>query len=166
MKTGKMKKCVKKIVPLAFLMSFLCAGWGMAQQAVPRRLTAGFDTIQQDGLRADLTFLASDALQGRMSLQNGDGVAIAWIASEFAKAGLKPGNDGSYLQAVPLVEYRGDRAQSYVALKRAGVEKQWKFPDASGAYRADVDVTGEVVFAGFGITAPELGYDDYKGIDV
>ena len=138
----------------------------MAQQAVPRRLTAGFDTITEDGLRADLTFLASDALQGRMSLQNGDGVAIAWIASEFAKAGLKPGNDGSYLQAVPLVEYRGDRAQSYVALKRAGVEKQWKFPDASGAYRADVDVTGEVVFAGFGITAPELGYDDYKGIDV
>ena len=67
-----------------------------------------------------------------MSLQNGDDVAIAWIASEFAKAGLQPGNNGSYLQAVPLVEYRGDRAQSYVALQRAGVEKQWKFPDASG----------------------------------
>ena len=166
MKTEKAKKCVKKIASLAFLMSFLCAGWVMAQQAVPRRLTAGFDTIKEDGLRADLTFLASDALQGRMSLQNGDGVAMAWIASEFAKAGLKPGKDGSYLQAVPLVEYRGDRAQSYVALKRAGVEKQWKFPDASGAYRADVDVTGDVVFAGFGITAPELGYDDYKGIDV
>jgi Peptidase family M28/PA domain len=159
---------VRTIVRFAFVAgaSFVCVGWGMAQEAVRRQWMAGFDTIKEDSLRANLTFLASDALQGRMSLQNGDDVAIAWITSEFAKAGLKPGNDGSYLQAVPLVEYRGDRAQSYVALKRAGVEKQWKFPDASGAYRADVDVTGDVVFAGYGITAPELGYDDYKGIDV
>src|ERR1700730_1070624 len=169
MKTEKTQiERVRRIVQFAFMAgaSFVCAGWGMAQEAVRRQLMAGFDTIKEDGLRADLTFFASDALQGRMSLQNGDGVAIAWIASEFAKAGLKPGNEGSYLQAVPLVEYRGDRAESYVALKRAGIEKQWKFPDASGAYRADVDVTGDVVFAGFGITAPELGYDDYKGTDV
>ena len=102
-----------------------------------------------------------------MSLQPGDEVAIQWIASEFAKAGLKPANGESYLQAVPLIEYRGDRARSYVALKRgAAAEKQWKFPDAYGAFRADVDVTAPLVFAGYGITAPELHYDDYRGIDV
>ncbi|HEY2819504.1 MAG TPA: M28 family peptidase [Candidatus Acidoferrum sp.] len=142
-------------------------GTAFAQEKVAPQLATGFDSIKEDSLRADLTFLASDALQGRMSLQPGDEVAIQWIASEFAKAGLKPANGNSYLQAVPLVEYRGDRTRSYVALKRgSATEKQWKFPDAYGAYRADVDVTAAVVFAGYGITAPELHYDDYRGIDV
>jgi hypothetical protein len=129
------------------------------------RLAPGFDTIRESTLRADLTFLASDALQGRMSLQPGDDVAIQWIASEFAKAGLQPAADGSFLQPVELVEYRGDRAQSFVGLKRSGGEKQWRYPDMLGAYRADVEVTADVVFAGYGVTAPELNYDDYQGID-
>src|SRR5215510_3064645 len=136
-----------------------------AQQSVPASVATGFSDIREETLRADLTFLASDALEGRMSLQIGDEVAIQWIASEFAKAGLKPAANGSFLQPVELIEYRGDRSQSFVALKRGGSEKQWKFPDALGSYRADVDVTADVIFAGFGITAPELHYDDYQGID-
>jgi hypothetical protein len=148
---------------VVFLLS---PAFAQGQQSIPPNLATGFDVLREDTLRADLTFLASDALQGRMSLQPGDEVAIQWIASEFTKAGLQPAADGSYLQPVDLVEYRGDRAQSYVALKRGGGEKQWKFPDALGAYRSDIDVTSDVVFAGFGITAPELNYDDYQGIDV
>jgi hypothetical protein len=135
------------------------------RQAVPPQLAAGFETIQESTLRADLTFLASDALQGRLSMTAGDAVGIEWIASEFAKAGLKPAAAGSYLQPVNLVEYRADRSRSYVALRRAGADKQWKFPDAYGAFVSDVDVTADVVFAGFGITAPELKYDDYAGVD-
>jgi hypothetical protein len=133
---------------------------------IPARLEIGYRTIQETNLRANLAFLASDALEGRLSLQPGDDVAAQWVASEFAKAGLKPAADGSFLQPVPLIEYRNDRSQSYVALKRAGAEKQWKFPEAYGAFKEDVDIKGEVVFAGFGITAPELAYDDYKNIDV
>jgi len=149
------------------LMAVAVAASSQQQQSVPSQLSIGFDTIKEGTLRADLTFLASDALQGRMSLQTGDEVAIQWIASEFAKAGLQPANGDSYLQAVPLVEYRGDRARTYIGLKRgAGPEKQWKFPDATGTYRADIDTTAPVVFAGYGITAPELHYDDYRGIDV
>ena len=160
MKTNKMS-----FVVLASVSSLCLAVTAQTQQPVPMSLATGFNTIREDRLRADLTFLASDALQGRMSLQTGDDVAIQWIASEFAKAGLKPAANGSFLQPVELIEYRGDRAQSYVVLKRGGGEKQWKFPEALGAYRSDVDVTGDVVFAGFGITAPELHYDDYQGID-
>lgn len=135
------------------------------QQPVPAAVATGFNAIREDTLRADLTFVASDALEGRMSLENGDEVAIQWIASEFAKAGLEPAAKGSFFQPVELVEYRGDREHSYVALNRGGSETQWKFPEALGSYRADVDVTAEVIFAGFGITAPELHYDDYQGID-
>lgn len=139
--------------------------FAQAPTAVPARLSPGIATIHEDTLRADLMFLASDALQGRMSLQPGDDVAIQWIASEFAKAGLSPGAEGSFLQPVDLIEYRSDRTQSFVGLRRSGSEKQWRYPDILGAYRADVDISGDVVFAGYGITAPELNYDDYPGID-
>src|SRR5262249_25609521 len=61
--------------------------------------------------------------------------------------------------------YRPDRTQNFVSLTRGGKESQWKFPEILGGYRQDIDLTAEVIFAGFGITAPELGYDDYAGID-
>jgi hypothetical protein len=160
-----MKTTRTSIVILAGFASLSLPALVQAQQPVPAGVATGFNTIREETLRADLTFLASDALQGRMSLQPGDEVAIQWIVSEFAKGGLQPAANGSYLQPVELIEYMGDRAQSYVALKRGGSEKQWRFPEALGGYRSDVDVTADVVFAGFGITAPELHYDDYQGID-
>jgi len=154
---------IKIMLIVALLLS--APLFAQAPTAVPARLSPGIATIREDMLRADLTFLASDALQGRMSLQPGDDVAIQWIASEFAKAGLWPGAEGSFLQPVDLIEYRTDRTQSFVGLRRSGSEKQWKYPDILGAYRADVDISGDLVFAGYGITAPELNYDDYQGID-
>ena len=160
-----MERTKMLLVALALLTFHGLTGFAQTPQPVPASVATGFNAIREDTLRADLTFLASDALEGRMSLQNGDTVAIRWIASEFAKAGLEPAARGSFFQPVDLVEYRGDREQSYVALQRGGSEKQWKFPDALGSYHSDVDVTAEVIFAGFGITAPELAYDDYEGID-
>src|SRR6516162_5434491 len=159
----KLSKTVTLV--LALLTSVSSTSFAQSQQPVPASVATGFNSIREETLRADLTFLASDALEGRMSLQNGDGVAIQWIASEFAKAGLQPAAKGSFFEPVELIEYRGDREHSYVALKRGGSEKRWKFPDALGSYHSDVDVTAEVIFAGFGITAPELDYDDYQGID-
>ncbi|QNI31466.1 M20/M25/M40 family metallo-hydrolase [Alloacidobacterium dinghuense] len=138
---------------------------------VPTDVRTGFEQIRETDLRADLAFIASDALQGRMSLQPGDDAAAEWIASEFAKAGLQPqvtdsSGRKSYLQPVPLIEYRPDRKASFVALRRSESEKKWQFPDVLGGYHDNVDISAPVVFAGYGITAPELHYDDYKGIDV
>ena len=81
----------------------------VASAAVPAPEQPGLAQIRQGDLRADITFLASDALQGRLSLQPGDEASVQWIASEFAKAGLKPAatdaqGQPSFLQAVPLVE--------------------------------------------------------------
>lgn len=152
---------VLRLVPILLFLAIPSPG----QDGVPRPVAPGYNTIQENVLRADLTFIASDALQGRLSLQNGDAVAIQWIASEFAKARLKPAFNGSYLQPVPLIEYRGNRAESFVGLTRSGNDKRWQFPQAYGGFSRDVDVTADAVFAGFGITAPELGYDDYQGID-
>ena len=139
--------------------------------ATPSVEQPGLAQIREADLRADIGFLASDALDGRLSLQPGDDVAVQWIASEFAKAGLKPAatdaqGKPSYLQAVPLVEYRPDVQATRLALKRAGKSVEWKSPEVSGSFPEDRDVEAPVVFAGYGITAPELGYDDYAGLDV
>jgi hypothetical protein len=101
-----------------------------------------------------------------MSLERGSEVAIQWIAAEFSKAGLKPLVGDSYLQPVPLVEYRADRQLSALILKINGKTAALQAPEATGNYPNDGTYSGKVAFAGFGITAPELNYDDYSGIDV
>ena len=132
--------------------------------AAEPRLAPGLDAIRATDLRADLTFLASDALQGRRSLDRGSEVAIQFIVAEFAKAGLKPvGNN--FLQTVPLIEYRGDRDQTRILLQRGGKTITYTAADFSGGFPQDVTVRAPVVFAGYGITAPEFGYDDYAGLD-
>jgi hypothetical protein len=143
---------------------------GPGKADIPARERKGFAALNEPALRSDLAYIASDKLAGRMSLEAGDDAAIAWIAGEFAKAGLKPAaSDASgkpnFLQSFELVEYRPDRAASSITLTRAGQPTEFKAPQAFGVYKHSVDVTAPVIFAGYGITAPELGYDDYKGID-
>jgi Peptidase family M28/PA domain len=141
-----------------------------AQNGVPAKVLPGFRAIQQSDLRRDLTYLSSDELGGRMSLQPGDELATSWIAGQFAKAGLLPpvvdehGKPG-YLQPITLIEYRPDRDASSITLTRAGKTTVWHAPEIVGTYKHAVDIAAGVVFAGFGITAPELGYDDYATVD-
>jgi hypothetical protein len=63
------------------------------------------------------------------------------------------------------VEYKPDRAALRVTLTRGGAATVFQAPQVVGAYKNDIDLSAPVVFAGYGITAPELGYDDYKKID-
>ncbi|SRR5579875_337479 len=148
------------------LFAALLAASAIAPAQTPRpQLETGLNTIQAANLRADLTFLASDALEGRLSLERGSEVAIQWIADEFAKSGLKPAAGDSFLQPVPLVEYKMDRGASLLKIRARGNEQTFHAPDATGNYPNDGVYKGQVVFAGFGITAPELHYDDYAGLD-
>ena len=160
-----MRRCL--LLPIATGMLLTSA---LSQSTVPSPETHGFASIQQAELRRDLTYVSSDALAGRMSLQPGDGSAIAWVADQFSRAGLQPiatdqAGKPSFLQTFTLDEYRPDRAGSTISLVRGGKTTTWRAPDAFGAYKHAVDLTAPVVFAGFGITAPELGYDDYASID-
>src|SRR5271168_4147451 len=69
----------------------VCGTLAWAQLSdIPPSLKTGLATIQAETLRRDLTYVASDALEGRMSLAAGDEKAIAWVSSEFGKAGLRP----------------------------------------------------------------------------
>ena len=120
---------------VALLLSLVGSGPGIAAGpvlvAVPAAQKPGFDTIRERDLRADLGFVASDALQGRMSLQPGDTASIKWVAAEFAKIGLTPAasdekGNPSYLQPVPLIEYRPDTANNTVMLKTSQSEQIWR----------------------------------------
>src|SRR5580765_3986920 len=112
---------------LAVLLFVSIAG---AQQS-KSRIAEGFDSIQAARLKADLTFLSSDALEGRRSLERGSEVAIQWIASQFAKAGLKPLVGHSYLQPVPIIEFTADREHSTLVLHRGGQSQTFRAPDAT-----------------------------------
>jgi hypothetical protein len=143
---------------LLFAASLVCA-------QPPARVAPGYDSIQPARLRADLTFLSSEALEGRLSLARGSEVAIQWIAGEFAKAGLQPAAGDSFLQAVPLIEYTADRQLTTLAIAREGQPTEtFRAPDATSNSANEVALSGQVVFAGYGITAPELNYGDYAGI--
>ena len=144
---------------------------GATPGGIPKSERAGLATITEAELRKDLGYIASDKLQGRLSLQPGDEAAIAWVVEQFRAAGLQPAAVDSagkptFLQTFHLVEYQLDRTASAITLLRAGKKRVFHAPEAVGAYKTPVDITAPVVFAGFGITAPELGYDDYAHIDV
>ncbi|MCX6634179.1 MAG: M20/M25/M40 family metallo-hydrolase [Acidobacteria bacterium] len=129
-------------------------------------LAAQADRISIDRVRADVFFLASPALEGRQSGARGSEVAIEWVAAEFAKAGLKPVAGTSFKQPVPLIEYRADLQSSGLTIRQGEKEQVFRAPGIFAMFPRDFQTRAAVVFAGFGITAPELGYDDYAGIDV
>ena len=142
---------------------------GITAQGVAAAPAAAF-APSPDKIRAHMAFLADDALEGREAGTRGYDVAARYVASEFAQLGLKPaGGNGSYLQPVPLMGYRavGD---GEITLKGAGapvklVSAEDFYPGAT-PLQPDVRLSAPLVFAGYGLVAPERGRDDYAGLDV
>ena len=140
-----------------------------AALASPPSIDPGVEHLSAERMRADVAFLASRELAGRASGSPGAEQAAEFVASEMRKAGLQPAAGGSYLQPVPLVEFDADLNESVFGWKlgnQPGVETTFR-PAANFLCRfpEPVAITAGVVFAGYGITAPELGYDDYAGVD-
>jgi Zn-dependent M28 family amino/carboxypeptidase len=126
--------------------------------------------IRPEAIRADMRFLADDLLEGRGTGTRGHEIAAHFIAAQFETDGLDPAGDaGTYLQYVPLRSYRADQQQTTVALTHAGKEERLIFGEdflASGdAARNETSVDAGIVYVGYGVTAPEQDYDDYKGVD-
>ena len=124
--------------------------------------------VNRERMRADLEFLCSPPIEGRASLSRGAAAAAWFLAAEMRKIGLQPTVDNGFLQRFDLVPLRLDRERSSIQVLAAG-EGEQTFPPAAVAFAEPaqpIDLTLDVVFAGYGITAPEFGYDDYAGLDV
>ena len=118
-----------------------------------------------DRMRADLTYLSSDELEGRGINTAGINKAADRIREEFKKAGLKSGvPDGSYFQPFKYgqtYKVNAEKTHFEVAGKKLTAGKDYS-PMTSGG---SSPFKGGVVFAGYGITTDGGKYDDYKGID-
>ena len=127
--------------------------------------------INPERIRAHVKFLSSDLLEGRGTGQRGGDIAAEYLATQFALNGLKPaGDNGTYFQNVPMVGVRtlpdttfafnGPGGKSFEAANRA----DFVASNESQAETADIDAP--IVFVGFGINAPEYGWNDYKTVDL
>ncbi|MBK6749027.1 MAG: M28 family peptidase [Acidobacteria bacterium] len=127
------------------------------------------ESIRADEILASVRILASNRFEGRNVGTTGETLTVNYLVNEFKRAGLKPGNPNrSFIQSVPLVGYR---TQPRIDLKAHGKEHALNFPDdfvhefPRLLPRVSIP-NAEVVFGGYGIDAPEYGWDDYKGVDV
>jgi hypothetical protein len=115
-----------------------------------------------------VAFLADDALQGRETGSPGHRKAAEYVAGEFAKAGLRPAGTEGYLQPVALKSRTIDEARSRLALVRDRGEEPLALGDVAViSLRVDPapSVEAPLVFAGYGLSIPEFGHDDFKGLD-
>ena len=114
--------------------------------------------------------LSSDAFAGRGPGTPGEDASIDYIKTQFARIGLQPGNGGDWFQTVPMVETTADESTS-LNMDVAGKPQILKFGTdmVIGTRTGQTDVTvkdSELVFVGYGVDAPEQGWNDYAGVDV
>jgi hypothetical protein len=141
----------------------------LAQPPIPAAVEQALATVRPQAIAAHMRFLADDLLEGRRVATRGHDIAAKYVAVQFEALGLQPaGTGGGYFQVVPLRRLTKDESACSVAISRAGRTTNLTYgTDFLAGFRGEnQEVTAPVAFVGFGVTAPELGYDDYAGIDV
>jgi Zn-dependent M28 family amino/carboxypeptidase len=130
----------------------------------------GLTAFSKDGLVKHITTLASDEYKGRRPFTDGEVKTIDYLQKTYKDLGLEPGNGSSYLQDVPMVEIS---PKAVTALKVQGPKGSFELKSIQDyvvfTKRTDTVQTlanDELVFAGFGVVAPEYGWNDYAGLDV
>lgn len=114
--------------------------------------------------------LASDAFDGRAPGSTGEQATVEYLKAQFEQIGLKPGNGDSYFQTVPMVETTADES-AVLTLDVNGKPRELKFGadmvvgTTTGQAEVKVDAS-DLVFVGYGVNAPEVGWNDYAGLDV
>ena len=150
----------------AALVLAACAS--QAGRYAPEALAAAAGSIRADDLLAHVQTLSSDKFEGRLPGTKGEALTVEYLVGEFTRLGLKPGNpDGTWLQDVPLV---GLKSRQTATLTAGGKGMHMRYPSdyvAVSKHLKTVRVRpSDVVFVGYGVVAPEYGWDDYKGVDV
>ncbi|MEO7170665.1 MAG: peptidase M28, partial [Sphingomonas sp.] len=127
-------------------------------------------TIPLDTMREAVRTLASDEFEGRVPGTPGERKTLAYLVEQFQKAGLQPGNSGSWFQDVPLVAITAKDVSNLDFTGGAQpISLEYGPEFVAGTYRVTPRVAvkdSPVVFVGYGINAPEKGWNDYAGLDV
>jgi Zn-dependent M28 family amino/carboxypeptidase len=144
---------------------------GTTDPSLPAAAQAVIKNVNPENIRQHVKFLSSDLLEGRGTGQRGGDIAAEYIATQFALYGLKPmGDDGTYMQKVPLVGVTTLPESSFTIEPAKGEPMKLAFKDEYVAYNQNltdkVDIDAPIVFVGYGIEAPEYKWNDYKDVDV
>jgi Zn-dependent M28 family amino/carboxypeptidase len=133
------------------------------------RLQNALNAISADSLLTEIKVLSSDAFEGRKPGSEGGKKTIAYMEDQFKKLGLKPGNpNNTYRQDVPLAGIVSKPTAQFTVNGHA-LPAQFKkdYILFSQHYTSVVDVKdSDIVFVGYGVSAPEYNWDDYKGVDL
>ena len=150
--------------------TLLLAGACSSTPSTPAKV-ADFPDIDMTVALRDITRLSSDEFEGRLPGTKGEQLTVQYLTEQFKAIGLEPGNpDGTYVQRVPLVSIT-PAGVSPLTVTRAGKAQTFKHQDEMIAFSPRVTETialkdSELVFAGYGVQAPEFQWDDFAGIDV
>jgi Peptidase family M28 len=144
----------------------LCAV--LSAQAAER---APWTAVREEAIRAHVDFLASDLLEGRAAASRGYDVAAGYVAAQFRQAGLAPaGGEATFFQAVPLIEATpvlpGSSAEYVLNDRTHTFEYGTHYLPSADFSAASSTLSAPLLFAGFGIDAPELGHNDFANVDV
>ena len=162
---------------LIFLLTVLSLACNSTQKPINQESTAkeenpeSFATsITENELREHLFTYASDEFQGRKPFTEGETKTINYLKENFEKFGLEPGNGDSYFQDVPMVELTAIPSEK-MTIQGGGNTIELDVLDDFVAYTERVveEVSleaSDLVFAGYGIVAPEYDWNDYDGLDV
>ncbi len=152
-------------IPLALA----CAG--VLLHVVPAGAATSESTapINEAALHRHIAALSADEMEGRWPGSKGEELTLEYLATEFARAGARPGNGDSFLQPVPLVSWKLDPAPS-ITIRGGEFSAELAYREEMVAVtRRLVDQVNvkdsPLVFAGYGVVAPEYGWNDYEGLD-
>lgn len=161
---------MSKILYSLPLLILLLAACNSSQKNADTTDSAAFKSITELGFSNYVKDLAADSFEGRKPFTNGEKKTIAYLKNAFEEIGLTPGNGESFFQEVPMVEIKST-PNSILSFNGAKGKIDFKLLEeavlGSRRVQPSIDVkTSEVVFAGFGIIAPEFKWNDYAGLDV
>jgi Zn-dependent M28 family amino/carboxypeptidase len=153
-----------KYYSLFFLLLFMTAS------CQEQDLKISENSISESHMREYLANIASDKFMGRKPFTPGEKITVDYLASQLKQIGFAPAFDTSYFQKVPMVEITS-KVKGPVIINCGNCKLFFKTPDnmaiTSPRQDKEINISGsELVFAGFGIVAPEYGWDDYKDLNV
>jgi Zn-dependent M28 family amino/carboxypeptidase len=162
-----------RLLSLAIILSAVAACVG--QQAEPQEAStlpvSSMPPVDPNAILQHVKVLSDDKFQGRTPGSRGEDLTVDYLQTEFKSMGLEPGNpDGTFVQKVPLVGITGAEALPLTFTKGSqSLTLRWKDDVVAWtkhvADGASID-NSDVVFCGYGVEAPEYGWDDFKGMDV
>ena len=160
----------QNILLLFFLYCSILFGSGCNQDPSSIQQNYGLDSLSKDSLIKYIVTLSSDEFQGRRPFTVGELRTITYLENKYKTLGLEPGNGNSYFQDVPMVEIRPVSPPAmHVSSLKGNIELRNMNDFVIWTENTDSIVTvdnADLVFAGFGVVAPEYNWNDYAGIDV